>query len=55
MRVACTRARNCFVADWDTLAAAHPAWFGQDGVHMAVGGEGAAAFAHLVWTQLSRN
>lgn len=52
MRDACIRKRNCFVADWDTLARAHPAWFAQDGVHMAVGGEGADAFAHLVWTQL---
>ncbi len=55
MRVACTRQRNCFVANWDTLAGAHPAWFGQDGVHMAVGGPGADAFAHLVWMQLARN
>jgi hypothetical protein len=52
IRSGCTRPRNCYVADWDTLARAHPSWFGDDGVHMAVGGEGAHAYAHLVQTQL---
>jgi hypothetical protein len=53
MRSACIRRRNCFVADWDALARAHPTWFCGDGVHMAVGGEGAYAYAHLVRTLLS--
>lgn len=48
MRDVCTAPRNCFVADWDTLARAHPSWFGSDGVHMVVGGQGAYAYAHLV-------
>jgi hypothetical protein len=53
MHSACIRPRNCFIADWDTLARAHPSWFGGDGVHMAVGGEGAHAYSHLVHSQLS--
>jgi hypothetical protein len=53
MHSACIRPRNCFVADWDALARVHPTWFGGDGVHMAVGGEGAYAYAHLVQTTLS--
>jgi hypothetical protein len=52
IRSACIRQRNCFIADWDTLARAHPTWFGRDGVHMAVGGEGAYAYSHLVQTRL---
>jgi len=52
MRFACTRQRNCFVADWDSLARAHPTWFGSDGVHMAIGGKGAQAYAHLVQERL---
>jgi hypothetical protein len=44
----CIPPRNCFIADWDTLARAHPSWFGHDGVHMVVGGQGAYAYAHLV-------
>jgi hypothetical protein len=53
MHGACTRQRNCVVADWDALARAHPAWFGTDGVHMAAGGAGAYAYADLVRTRLS--
>jgi len=52
MRAQCQQTHNCFVADWDALAAKHPAWFAADGVHMAVGGPGAAAFAHLVRSKL---
>jgi len=52
MRLACTRQRNCFVADWDSLARAHPTWFASDGVHMAIGGQGAQAYAHLVQERL---
>ena len=52
IRATCIRARNCFVADWDDLARAHPEWFGQDGVHMAIGGQGADAYARLVRARL---
>jgi hypothetical protein len=52
VRAACTPRRNCMVADWDALARAHPMWFGGDGVHMPVGGEGADAYAQLVRTRL---
>ena len=44
----CPKARHCTVADWSALADAHPGWFGSDGVHMAVGGPGAQAYARLV-------
>jgi len=53
LRAACILPRNCVVADWDALARAHPAWFGPDGVHMTVGGEGADAYARLVRTELA--
>ena len=53
VRSVCTRQRDCFVADWDGLARAHPTWFESDGVHMAIGGAGAQAYAHLVRTRLS--
>jgi hypothetical protein len=53
IRSSCTRTRNCFVADWDGLARVHPTWFDRDGVHMAIGGAGAAAYAHLVRARLS--
>jgi hypothetical protein len=53
MRLTCTRPRNCFVADWDSLARAHPTWFAGDGVHMAIGGAGAQAYARLVRARLS--
>ncbi len=52
MRLACTRQRNCVVADWDSLARTHPTWFAGDGVHMAIGGKGAQAYAHLVRARL---
>ncbi len=48
----CTGARHCVVADWAALAGAHPAWFGSDGVHMAIGGAGAQAYARLVASRL---
>jgi hypothetical protein len=44
----CRRADRCFVADWEALADAHPAWFGSDGVHMPIGGAGARAYTELV-------
>jgi hypothetical protein len=53
IRAGCTRKRNCRVADWEPLANAHPDWFGADGVHMAVGGRGAHAYAQLVRSKLT--
>jgi hypothetical protein len=52
MRVNCRVDRRCFVADWDALARAHPAWFGGDGVHMPIDGPGARAYAQLVREKL---
>jgi hypothetical protein len=43
----CTGGRNCMVADWQALAAAHPGWF-TDGVHTPIGGVGGQAYADLV-------
>jgi hypothetical protein len=42
------RYRNAFVADWATLAAQNPQWFGADGTHLVIDGPGAAALASLV-------
>lgn len=41
------------VADWATLAAQHPEWFGPDGTHLAINGPGADALASLIATTLS--
>jgi hypothetical protein len=49
----CTTGHHCVVADWQQLASAHPEWFGSDGVHMAVGGAGAKAYAQLVLRALT--
>ena len=48
----CTATRHCTVADWNALANANPGWFGSDGVHMAIGGTGAHAYAQLVASKL---
>jgi hypothetical protein len=48
----CVAARRCSIADWNTLANAHPGWFAPDGVHMAIGGVGARAYAQLVASHL---
>jgi hypothetical protein len=37
-----------YVADWATLAAANPQWFGADGTHLAINGIGADDLARLV-------
>ena len=42
------RYRNVVVADWATLAAQNPQWFGADGTHLAIDGPGAVALASLV-------
>ncbi len=36
------------LANFNALADANPQWFGPDGVHMAIGGIGAQAMAHLI-------
>jgi hypothetical protein len=44
---------NVVVADWATLAAQNPQWFGADGTHLAIDGPGADALASLVASTLS--
>jgi hypothetical protein len=44
----CTAANHCAIADFQAQAEQHPEWFGSDGVHMAIGGTGAAAYAQVV-------
>ena len=44
---------NVAVADWATLAAQNPAWFGSDGTHLAIDGPGATALAALVTSTLT--
>ena len=39
---------NVVVADWATLAAQNPQWFGADGTHLGIDGPGADALAALV-------
>jgi hypothetical protein len=51
----CTADHACTVADWEGLAVAHPEWFANDGVHMAIGGIGGEAFAQLIAKSLGRS
>jgi hypothetical protein len=48
-----TRYNNVVVADWATLAAQNPQWFGADGTHIAIDGPAADALAALVSRALS--
>lgn len=48
LRATAAARKNVVIADWHSLAAAHPGWFGSDGVHIAVGGVAARALARLV-------
>jgi hypothetical protein len=48
-----TRYPNVVVADWATLAAQNPQWFGADGTHLAIDGQGADALASLIASTLS--
>jgi hypothetical protein len=41
------------IADWATLAANNPEWFGSDGTHLAIDGSGAQALASLITSTLS--
>jgi hypothetical protein len=43
---------DVFIADWATLAAQNPGWFGADGTHLAIDGPGATALATLVTSTL---
>ena len=44
---------NVVVADWASLAAQNPQWFGPDGTHLAIDGPGADALASLIASTLS--
>ena len=44
---------NVVVADWATLAAQNPQWFGSDGTHLAIDGPGAQALASLIASTLT--
>jgi hypothetical protein len=44
---------NVVIADWATLAAQNPQWFGADGTHLAIGGPGADALASLIGSTLA--
>jgi len=44
---------NVVVADWATLAAQNPQWFGADGTHLAIDGPGAHALAGLIASTLT--
>jgi hypothetical protein len=44
---------SVFVADWATLAAQNPGWFGADGTHLAIDGSGADALANLITSTLN--
>jgi lysophospholipase L1-like esterase len=48
-----TRYPNVVVADWATLAAQNPQWFGADGTHLAIDGAGADALASLIASTLA--
>jgi hypothetical protein len=48
-----TRYPNVVVADWASLAARNPQWFGSDGTHLGIDGPGADALANLVTTTLA--
>ena len=39
---------NAVLADWASLAAQNPQWFGPDGTHLAINGPGADALAALI-------
>jgi hypothetical protein len=47
------RYKNVVIADWATLAAQNPQWFGSDGTHLAIDGTGADALASLITSTLS--
>jgi hypothetical protein len=44
---------NVVIADWATLAAQNPSWFGPDGTHLAIDGPGTSQLAALIASKLS--
>ena len=48
-----SRYPHVVVADWATLAAQNPQWFGGDGTHLGIDGPGADALAGLIATTLA--
>jgi len=48
MKAATLRFKNAAIADWDSYATPHPAWFYGDGIHMVIDGVGARAYAGLL-------
>jgi hypothetical protein len=48
-----SRYPDVFIADWATLAAQNPQWFGGDGTHLAIDGPGATALAMLITSTLA--
>jgi hypothetical protein len=44
---------NVVIADWATLAAQNPQWFGADGTHLVIDGPGAEALASLIASTLT--
>ncbi len=47
-----SRYPDVFIADWASLAAQNPGWFGADGTHLPIDGPGAAALATLITSTL---
>jgi len=47
------RYHNVVIADWATMAAQNPSWFGADGTHLAINGPGTAQLAALIANKLS--
>jgi hypothetical protein len=44
---------NVVIADWATMAAQSPSWFGSDGTHLAIDGAGTTELASLIASKLS--
>jgi hypothetical protein len=44
---------NVVIADWATMAAQNPSWFGSDGTHLAIDGGGTTELASLIASKLS--
>ena len=47
------RYHNVVIADWATMAAQNPSWFGSDGTHLAIDGPGTTQLAALIANKLS--
>jgi hypothetical protein len=44
---------NVVIADWATMGAQNPSWFGSDGTHLAIDGAGTTELASLIASKLS--